>query len=124
VRFRWKDYARGNRVKTMALPAEEFLRRPSTRLGTGFLLHVLPGGFVRIRHFGLLANRGRAAKLARCRGLLAAAPPEAPPTPASVAVLLRRLTGVDIEACPACHAGRLRVVALFRPGQIPALDSS
>jgi len=57
VRFRWKDYAHGNRVKTMTLPAAEFLRR--------FLLHVLPGGFVRIRHFGLLANRGRTAKLAR-----------------------------------------------------------
>ena len=67
VRFRWRDYAHGNRVKTMALPAREFLHR--------FLLHVLPDGFVRIRHFGLLANRGHAAKLARCRALLAAAPP-------------------------------------------------
>src|SRR5574341_33488 len=53
VRFRWKDYAHGNRLKTMALPAVEFLAR--------FLLHVLPDGFVRIRHFGLLANRGRTA---------------------------------------------------------------
>ncbi len=68
---RWKDYAHGNRVKTMTLPAEEFLRR--------FLLHVLPGGFVRIRHFGFLANRGRTAKLARCRELLTAGPSEAPP---------------------------------------------
>jgi len=47
---RWKDYAHGNRIKTMTLAVEEFLRR--------FLLHVLPGGFVRIRHFGFLANRG------------------------------------------------------------------
>ena len=70
---RWKDYARGNRVRTMTLPAEEFLRR--------FLLHVLPTGFVRIRHFGLLANRGRTAKLARCRALLAAVPPTAPAGP-------------------------------------------
>ena len=59
VRFRWKDYAHHNQVKVMALPAEEFLRR--------FLLHVVPAGFRRIRHFGLLANRRRAATLARCR---------------------------------------------------------
>lgn len=118
VRFRWKDYARGNRVKTMALPAEEFLRR--------FLLHVLPAGFVRIRHFGLLANRGHAAKLARCRALLAARPPETPAAPEPVAALMRRLTGVDITRCPVCHAGRLRIVAVLRPGQIPApaLDTS
>jgi hypothetical protein len=63
VRFRWKAYAHGNRVKTMTLAADELLRR--------FPLHVLPGGFVRIRHFGVLANRGRTAKLARCRQLLA-----------------------------------------------------
>jgi Putative transposase/Transposase zinc-binding domain len=59
VRFRCRDYAHHNHVKVMALPAEEFLRR--------FLLHVVPSGFMRIRHFGLLANRHRTAKLARCR---------------------------------------------------------
>jgi hypothetical protein len=112
VRFRWKDYARGNRLKTMTLPAAEFLRR--------FLLHVLPAGFVRIRHFGFLANRTRTAKLARCRVLLAAVPPTAPAGPEPVATLMLRLTGVDIEECPVCHAGRLRILAVFRPGQIPA----
>jgi hypothetical protein len=118
VRFRWKDYARGNRIKTMTLSAEEFLRR--------FLLHVLPAGFVRIRHFGFLANRGRTAKLARCRVLLASLPPETPAAPEPVAALMRRLTGVDIEQCPVCHAGRLRLVAVFRPGHLPApaLDTS
>src|SRR5436190_9632256 len=69
VRFRWRDYADGDRVKIMTLAAEEFIRR--------FLLHVVPGGFVRIRHFGFLANRTRRAKLARCRALLAQ-----PPAPA------------------------------------------
>ncbi len=78
---RWKDYAAGNRIKTMALSAGEFLSRSLDGARDRFLLHVLPGGFVRIRHFGLLANRGRAAKLARCRELLAAAAPEAPATP-------------------------------------------
>jgi len=51
----------------MTLPAAEFLGR--------FLLHVLPAGFVRIRHFGFLANRGRTAKLARCRALVSVPPP-------------------------------------------------
>ncbi len=111
VRFRWRDYAHGSRVKTMALPAAEFLAR--------FLLHVLPDSFVRIRHFGLLANRGRRAKLARCRELLAVPPPADPPAPESVAALMRRLTGVDITRCPVCRAGRLHRVAVFKPGALP-----
>jgi hypothetical protein len=64
VRFRWKNYARGNQWSTMSLPAEEFMRR--------FLMHVLPAGFVRIRHYGLLCNRRRAGDLERCRQLLGA----------------------------------------------------
>jgi len=62
VSFRWKDYARGGKQKTMTVSADEFLRR--------FLLHVLPIGTVRIRHFGLFANRKRGDALARCRILL------------------------------------------------------
>jgi hypothetical protein len=118
VRFRWRDYAHGNRPKTLTLSAEEFLRR--------FLLHVLPSGFVRIRHFGFLANRGRTAKLARCRALLAAVSSEPPAAAEPVAALMLRLTGVDITRCPGCGVGRLRLVALFRPGHLPApaLDSS
>jgi hypothetical protein len=63
VTFRWKDYAHGNKSRLMTLAAEEFLRR--------FLLHVLPRGFVRIRFFGLLANRRRSALLPLCRRLIA-----------------------------------------------------
>jgi Putative transposase/Transposase zinc-binding domain len=59
VTFRWKDYAHGNKQRKMTLSAEEFLRR--------FLLHVLPRGFVRIRHFGFLANRHRKQRLAVCQ---------------------------------------------------------
>jgi hypothetical protein len=68
VTFRWKDYrARGHtRYKTMALPAEEFMRR--------FLLHVLPPGFHRIRHYGLLANGNRTSSLALARELLRVQP--------------------------------------------------
>ena len=72
VSFRWKDYAHGGKGKVMTVSSDEFLRR--------FLLHVLPKGLVRIRHFGLFANRRRVASLARCRALLSIArPPELPP---------------------------------------------
>ena len=62
VSFRWKDYARGGKQKIMSVSADEFLRR--------FLIHVLPKGLVRIRHFGLFANRRRRDMLSRCRDLL------------------------------------------------------
>ena len=62
VSFRWKDYAHGDKQKIMTVSADEFLRR--------FLIHVLPKGLVRIRHFGLFANRRRGYMLARCRALL------------------------------------------------------
>jgi Putative transposase len=73
VTFRWKDYAHGSKSRKMTLSAEEFLRR--------FLLHVLPHGFVRIRFFGLLANRRRAAILPLCRTLLESSPSSLPPPP-------------------------------------------
>ena len=62
VTFWWKDYAHGNRQRLMTLDAVEFIRR--------FLLHILPVGFQRLRQYGLLANRGRQAKLRLCRVLL------------------------------------------------------
>ena len=68
VRFRWKDYRHGNRQKVMTLAADEFIRR--------FLLHVLPEGFQRIRHYGFLANGRRQAKLAHIRQFLPAKPPQ------------------------------------------------
>jgi len=62
VTFRWKDYAGGGKQRKMTLTATEFLRR--------FFLHVLPKGFVRIRHFGFLSNRSRAERLPLCQQLL------------------------------------------------------
>ena len=121
VRFRWRDYADGDRMKIMTLTAEEFIRR--------FLLHVVPDGFVRIRHFGFLANRSRRAKLARSRDLLAQPPaPLAPPTE-SVSALMLRLTGIDIERCPVCQQGRLRVTEILVPTSpptrcVPVVDTS
>lgn len=107
VRFRWKDYAAGGRTKILELPAEEFLRR--------FLLHILPDRFVRIRHFGILANRSRRTKLARCRTLLAQPPPPSPVPGESVEALMLRLTGIDLALCPVCRRGRMRVEEILPP---------
>jgi len=86
----------------LTITFDEFIRR--------FLLHVLPKSFVRIRHYGLLANRSRRPKIARCRALLCA-PEISEPVEETVSEKLLRLTGVDIHCCPACHEGRMLVVA-------------
>ena len=92
VTFTWKDYAHGNRPRTMALEGGEFLRR--------FLLHAVPSGFMRIRHFGFLANRMRAENLAACRRLLAVPSPSPldPPAP---------IDATAHACCPSCGAGRM-----------------
>ena len=113
VRFRWKDYADHDRLKIMTLEADEFLRR--------FLIHVVPRGFMRIRHFGLLANRTRRATLTRCRDLLGH-PPTADAQPDSVAVLMHRLTGIDLARCPVCGEGRIHIIALVV--HVPPPDTS
>ena len=115
VHFRWRDYADHDRVKIMDLAVDEFLRR--------FLLHVVPDGFVRIRHFGLLANRRRAAALAQCRALLAQPSPP-PAAPESARDLLLRVTGLDIERCPVCQQGRLRITEVLPPVSAPVWDTS
>ena len=112
VQFRWKDYADHDRVKVLALDADEFLRR--------FLLHIVPRGFMRIRHFGLLANRTRRATLAHCRQLLDQPPPPLPVVEPT-ATLVLRLTGVDLSRCPVCGEGRMQRVATLVP---PPPDTS
>jgi hypothetical protein len=117
VRFRWKDYADHDRSKVMTLPVDEFLRR--------FLLHVLPPGFLRIRHFGLLANRRKGEALARCRQLLDQPPPPVPTAEPMAAVMLR-VMGVDVLRCPICGCGRMAITLILpRPdGPSPAPDTS
>jgi len=98
VTFTYKDYASGNRRRTMTLDGAEFLRR--------FLLHAVPPGFMRIRHFGLLANRVRAKNLATCRRLLAVEPPP-PPDATDPPPPRGHDTSDQHERCPVCGIGRL-----------------
>jgi hypothetical protein len=105
VTFRWKDYAHGGKQRKMTLTATEFLRR--------FFLHVLPKGFVRIRHFGFLVNRFRAGQLALSRQLLAMSPPASPapqsadespstwhcPHCGAAMVVAQRLTAAELSRC-------------------------
>jgi hypothetical protein len=95
VRFRYKDYADGHQLKVMTVAAAEFIRR--------FLLHVLPKQFVRIRHYGLLASRNVATKLARCRQLLhgEALPQRQPPK--TLQERVQEWTGQDPLCCPRCQ---------------------
>src|SRR2546429_8588170 len=78
------------------------------------IFHIAPDGFVRIRHFGLLANRRRAAALAQCRVLLMQ-PPVPPASPESVRELMLRVTGTDIARCPVCQQGVLHQVEVLPP---------
>jgi len=119
VSFRWKDYRAGGVTKVMTLAAEEFIRR--------FLLHALPDGFTRIRHYGLFANGQRTAKLARARSLLAAGPPPPPaPPPHNARDLLRALTGQDLAICPCCGGPMVGIAILPRSHAPPpfSCDSS
>ena len=107
VRFEYHDYADHDQRKEMALPAIEFLRR--------FLLHVVPKGFMRIRHYGITANCRRQQKLARCREVLGTtpAPPAAPPLPAEADTAAA--TPEDTTPrCPQCGAS-LRIVEILPP---------
>lgn len=117
VFFRWKDYRHGGVDKTLSLDAIEFLRR--------FLLHVLPSGFVRIRHFGLLANCHAQDQIARCRQLLNVDPASLllPTPPADWRTLFYQLTAKGVDLCPLCQKGRLvRVEAIH--SVVPQLSRS
>jgi hypothetical protein len=103
VAFRWKDYRHHGKAKLMVLAADEFIRR--------FLLHTLPDGFHRIRHYGLLANRQRAAKLALCRELLAALPTSKPAT--DVPPDSKEPNAFD--RCPCCGGAMITFAIILRP---------
>jgi hypothetical protein len=113
VTFAWKDYRDDSRNKLMRLDAHEFIRR--------FLLHVLPSGFQRIRHFGFLANCHRQAKLDLCRQLLEAPAPVVEPLDASLDYRdhYQRLTGMSLRDCPQCGRGQMVRIESFEPGTLP-----
>lgn len=111
VSFHYKDYAHGNRSRTTTLDGREFLRR--------FLLHAVPRGFMRLRHFGLLGNRVRATNLNACRRLLDASTP----------IVAADVTPVEPPpCCPVCGRGRLIDGPRLAPQQLARvilrLDSS
>lgn len=116
VTFRWRDSAHGNVQKMMTVPAVEFIRR--------FLMHVLPPGFVKIRHFGFLANGVRRVGLALCRSLLPGIEPGIPQ------MLSERQRRAVARKCPACQAGTLCLIGWIPPGipiEVPTtmfIDSS
>jgi Putative transposase/Transposase zinc-binding domain len=118
VTFSYKDRQDGGIKKTKTLPGTEFTRR--------FLLHVVPRGFVRVRHFGLLANGVKVHRLAQARTLLGTpAPPQpSPPKRESWQDTYRRLVGKDALLCPACGVGRLVLVADIPPSPRPPRTSS
>jgi hypothetical protein len=95
VTFKWRDYANGNREKVMVLDAHEFIRR--------FLMHILPPGFRKIRHFGLMAPRNKSVRLRRCRALTRTAEPAPKPTAGDV---LDRMLGETWRFCKACGCER------------------
>ncbi len=110
VTFTYRDRKDGDRLKIRQLPVEQFIRR--------FLLHVLPRGFMRIRHFGFLANPAKTLR-AKCRQLLGLSPDPPAITKKSTHELMLQLTGIDITRCPRCKVGTLTLLA-----RLPACKSN
>jgi hypothetical protein len=111
VTFAYRDRRDGDRCKELTLPAESFLRR--------FLLHVVPRGFVRIRHYGLLANAVRRERIALCRRLLGVTEDDLPEVPDETwEETLLRLTGRDVTRCPEC-GGRMHATRELEPAGRP-----
>ena len=92
----------------MTLEADEFIRR--------FMLHVIPSGFHRIRHYGFLANGQRAAKIAHVRRLLAVPPPSPREVPSDYKERVLQLTGRDLDVCPEC-GGRMTSKGVIKPSR-------
>jgi hypothetical protein len=113
VRFAYKDYAHASRTRVMALEPQEFIRR--------FLVHVLPRRFVRIRHYGLLGNRGKGRALAQCRAVLGQ--PRTEPLPQvreSVTDFWLRVAATNLHTCVHCGIGHMHLVRILAPEHPPA----
>jgi len=97
VTFKWRDYKDSSKWKVMTVSADEFIRR--------FLIHILPYGFMKIRHYGLLGNRNKTTKLMLCKKLTNT--PVIFKGKASTLDLIKKITGRDISKCPACGSDKL-----------------
>lgn len=98
VTFKWRDYKDNNKHKVMTLSADEFIRR--------FLIHILPSGFMKIRHYGLMGNRNKTTKLKICKQLTHT--PLLTQEKASTLQLVQKLTGIDLSKCPICGSEKPR----------------
>ena len=108
VTFRYRDRSDHDRIKTLTVPAFEFIRR--------FLLHILPNRFVRIRYYGLLSHRGRHTQLPQARYLLEGKVVRPViENPSTWQERLKRLTGVDLQVCPQCRKGRMVTQKILWP---------
>ena len=107
VTFHWKDRRKHDRIRTMTLEADEFIRR--------FLLHVLPPGFAKIRYFGFMANRHRRRRLSLCRQILHAPQPESDPQLLDWKSRHEALTGESFDLCPVCRQGRMHLLQILPP---------
>jgi hypothetical protein len=115
ITFRYKDYAHGSQIRSMTLQRDEFLRR--------FCLHILPPRFVKIRHFGILANRDRSSNLKQARALLAQLPQTAKQSQEAPFVI--KHCEPPPLLCPHCgHPTLVLIRVINRPRGPPALDSS
>ena len=116
VTFRWRDSADNNKIKWLTLEAFEFIRR--------FLLHVLPGQFVKIRYYGILSHRNRKRKLLRCKILLGVSLNEEPKEDPNESWqdLLTRITGIDPRVCPYCGKGKMIQKETLPPCSIGLAD--
>jgi len=110
VNLRVRDWTQGNRRRTLSVPAQTFIER--------FLLHVLPKGFKRIRHYGLLGPAGKAAKLAQARAALAAPVPD-PLVVESVQAFLHRIDRHEMLRCTHCGKGQFVPTASIAPVRVP-----
>jgi hypothetical protein len=106
VTFRYKDYERGSQIRSMPLSLEEFLRR--------FCLHILPLRFVKIRHFGILSNRDRLARISQARALLAKSPSQPEETQEAA---MCKACGTTSSICPHCVPPRSSPDPCHRPAK-------
>ena len=95
VTFKWRDYKDGSKQKVMTVSAEEFIRR--------FLMHILPSGFMKIRHYGFLGNRNKLSKLKLCK--IQTHTPAFPKEKFSAVQFIEKLLGREINKCPHCESG-------------------